>query len=114
MPEKMGLRSVLSMAFFVLITILAFFGLTMAAGSCDSAVNFHADVLSGAAPLTVQFSDDTAVYRSAWNWDFGDGDTDHAQSQSHTYASPGTYTVSLTVIASGSTIGSEVKTAIFT
>src|SRR5690606_30707756 len=30
-----------------------------------------------------------------WLWDFGDGTTSTAQAPSHTYAAPGTYTVSL-------------------
>ncbi len=33
----------------------------------------------------------------AWAWDFGDGGTSTAQNPSHTYAGPGTYTVTLTI-----------------
>ena len=32
----------------------------------------------------------------AWSWDFGDGNTSTEQSPSHTYASEGTFTVTLT------------------
>jgi PKD repeat protein len=34
---------------------------------------------------------------SSYGWDFGDGNTGSGQAPSHTYAAPGTYTVSLTV-----------------
>ena len=34
---------------------------------------------------------------TAWSWQLGDGETSIQQSPSHTYASPGTYTVTLTV-----------------
>lgn len=33
---------------------------------------------------------------NAWSWDFGDGSTSSSFDPSHTYASPGTYTVTLT------------------
>jgi PKD repeat protein len=39
-------------------------------------------------------SDGTVV---SWSWDFGDGSTSTAQNPSHSYASGGSYTVSLTV-----------------
>lgn len=35
---------------------------------------------------------------SAWDWDFGDGNTSNLQNPVHTYASAGTYTISLTVM----------------
>ncbi len=50
--------------------------------------------------LTVDFTDqstDSDGSIASWSWDFGDGDTSTAQNPSHTYASGGTYTVSLTV-----------------
>ncbi len=40
-----------------------------------------------------------------WAWDFGDGQTDMIASPSHTYTSPGTYTVTLT--ASSQTSGTD-------
>lgn len=38
---------------------------------------------------------------TAWAWDFGDSETSTDQSPLHTYASPGTYTVSLEVTGTG-------------
>ncbi|RMG83101.1 MAG: PKD domain-containing protein, partial [Bacteroidetes bacterium] len=50
---------------------------------------------SNCAP-TVSFVDQSQ-YANSWLWDFGDGNTSTAQNPVHTYASPGNYTVSLTV-----------------
>ena len=58
---------------------------------------FTADVTSGAAPLTVQFTDQSTGVVLSWLWDFGDGTTSTEQNPAHTYTDPGTYTVSLTV-----------------
>ena len=55
---------------------------------------------SGAAPLAVNFAD-TSVANSGtlttWVWTFGDGNTSSSQNPSDTYATPGTYTASLSV-----------------
>jgi PKD repeat protein len=48
-------------------------------------------------PLTVQFTDLSLGNPTSWHWDFGDGRTSTEQNPTHTYASPGTYTVTLTV-----------------
>ncbi|MDL1876938.1 PKD domain-containing protein, partial [Cytophagia bacterium CHB2] len=37
--------------------------------------NFSATVVSGNAPLTVQFVDESTGDPTAWSWDFGDGAT---------------------------------------
>jgi len=61
--------------------------------------DFSADVMSGAAPLVVVFSDETTYdvhAPTSWLWDFGDGNTGTEQNPEHTYASAGTYTVVLT------------------
>lgn len=52
---------------------------------------------SGAAPLTVDFTDETTGNPSGWVWDFGDGGSSNLQSPSHEYTSEGLYTVKLTV-----------------
>jgi len=62
---------------------------------------FTAAPLSGAAPLTVSFTDQSTGQPSSWQWDFGDGVASTAQNPSHTYANVGSYTVSLTVANSG-------------
>lgn len=46
--------------------------------------------------LTYTFTDGSTGATS-WDWDFGDGNTDNTQNPVHTYATPGTYTVTLTV-----------------
>ncbi len=58
--------------------------------------NFTTNVTSGYAPLSVQFTDQSAN-ASSWNWDFGDGSTSTLQSPVHTYATAGNFTVNLTV-----------------
>jgi len=66
---------------------------------CTSApaAAFAGSPLSGNAPLTVSFTDQSTGFPSAWLWDFGDGGASTAQNPSHQYATPGTYTVSLAV-----------------
>ena len=62
------------------------------------AADFSADPLSGPAPLTVTFTDESAGTVTAWLWDFGDGiGTSTEQNPSYVYADEGIYTVSLTV-----------------
>lgn len=63
---------------------------------CPADAAFSADVVSGTAPLTVQFTDLSTRHPTAWLWDFGDGTTSGVQNPFHIYADPGTYTVSLT------------------
>ena len=68
---------------------------------------FTADKTSGTEPLTVQFTD-TTQSPTSWSWNFGDGGTSTVRNPAHTYISPGTYTVSLSVTnAAGS--DSETK-----
>jgi PKD repeat protein len=59
--------------------------------------DFSGTPVAGAAPLTVQFTDISIGTPSSWAWNFGDGYTSTDQNPSHTYANPGTYSVSLTV-----------------
>ena len=53
-----------------------------------------ASVMEGVAPLTVQFDSATA---NRVHWDFGDGNTSAEPSPSHTFHTPGLYSVTLTV-----------------
>jgi PKD repeat protein len=71
--------------------------------------DFKADVTSGTAPLTVNFTDQSTGSPTFWLWDFGDNSTATEQNVSHIYNAAGNYTVNLTVSnADGS--DSEVKT----
>lgn len=62
---------------------------------------------SGCAPLTVNFTDQSTGEITSWSWNFGNGDTSSLQNPSTTYASSGSYTVTLTVTGPG---GSDVET----
>ncbi len=77
--------------------------------------DFTADVTSGAAPLTVQFTDQSTGNITSWAWDFnGDGLTDATtQNPSHQYTQAGTYTVSLTV-SDGTNSDTETKSGYIT
>ncbi|WP_274924109.1 PKD domain-containing protein [Methanogenium marinum] len=59
-------------------------------------VDFTATPVTGYAPLTVTFTDETTESPSAWLWEFGDGDTSVEQNPVHTYECAGVYSVSLT------------------
>ncbi len=65
--------------------------------------DFVAVPTSGGEPLIVQFHDTSLGNPTTWQWQFGDGDISSLQSPSHTYFSPGNYTVSLTASTSGGT-----------
>jgi len=62
-----------------------------------SGAGFSADVTAGPAPLTVRFTDESTGDPKSWSWMFGDGGTSDQQHPTHTYTTPGTYTVNLTV-----------------
>jgi len=64
-------------------------------GASDA--NFTSDVQSGTTPLTVNFTDASTPGGTAWHWTFGDGNSGTGATTSHTYTSPGTYDVALTV-----------------
>jgi PKD repeat protein len=46
---------------------------------------------------TILFLDSSYNAPTSWHWNFGDGDTSNMENPSHTYASNGTYNVTLTV-----------------
>jgi PKD repeat protein len=75
--------------------------------------DFSGAPTSGAAPLTVTFSDQSSGEPTGWGWDFGDGGTAAEQNPSHTYTTQGSFTVTLTV---SNTLGtdSEAKTGYIT
>jgi PKD repeat protein len=69
----------------------------IAAGSVSAPVaDFIADPVTGAAPLSVTFTDLSKGTITSWLWNFGDGSTSTNRNPSHTYSASGAYTVSLT------------------
>lgn len=73
--------------------------------------SFTADVTSGAFPLVVTFTDTSTNSPTGWTWDFGDGTTGSGKTVTHTYADPGTYTVTHTAFnASAAKLGSITMT----
>ena len=69
--------------------------------------NFAANMTSGGAPLVVKFTDQSSGVPTSWSWVFGDGATSTLQNPVHTYSTPGTYNVRLTVTNSA---GTDVET----
>ncbi len=57
----------------------------------------------GDFPLSVQFTDVSSGNPTGWSWDFGDGGSSTLQNPSHSFISPGTYSISLTVNKNGLT-----------
>jgi PKD repeat protein len=76
--------------------------LNLTTASNPPVASFTADVTTGAAPLTVRFSDASQNSPASWLWDFnGDGRIDsRIQNPQYTYQEPGAYTVTLTVSGS--------------
>lgn len=71
--------------------------------------HFTATPTSGTAPLTVNFVDtSTGDPTPSPSWDFGDGSSDTSSTPSHTYTTPGVYTVVLTATNSA---GSDTEQA---
>lgn len=72
-------------------------------GANNPIAAFSAVPVSGYAPLSVQFSDQSQPGDYpiiSWNWVFGDGYGSSAQNPLHIYQNAGTYTVNLTVMDS--------------
>ena len=70
---------------------------TLVAGGSAPVADFTTDPTSGEAPLTVNFTDQSANNPTSWQWDFGDEGTSTEQNPAHIYNNAGTYTVSFTV-----------------
>lgn len=65
-------------------------------------VNFSADLISGCAPLCVNFEDASTLTSgsiASWNWDFNDGGSS-IQDPKHCFQTAGIYSISLTVVSS--------------
>jgi PKD repeat protein len=65
--------------------------------------NFSANRTTGTFPLTVKFTDTSEGTFSNFFWDFGDGNSSTIQNPSHTYTTPNSYSVSLSVSGNGGT-----------
>jgi PKD repeat protein len=76
-------------------------------GGVAPSAAFTASPLSGTAPLTVTFTDQSSGDITSWLWAFGDGGTSTDQNPTYAFTSPGTYTVSLTV---GGPSGNDTET----
>jgi len=72
--------------------------------------NFQGSPTTGPTPLKVTFTDLSTNNPTAWDWDFGDG-TPHSyvKNPSHTYNTPGDYTVTLIV---SNNCGSDTETKV--
>ena len=66
------------------------------------AVSFTGSPTSGAAPLTVSFTN-LSTGANNYNWAFGDGHTSTNVNPANTYSNAGTYSVALTAISAGGT-----------
>lgn len=86
---------------------------SVSSGTCQLSfvpdADFSASQTEGCAPFTVNFSDNSENDPISWQWDIdNDGDVDYtSENPTHTYTTPGTYTVKLTV---SNTNGSDDET----
>ena len=69
--------------------------------SVPPVASFTASPTSGAAPLSVGFTDQSSGSVTGWAWAFGDGNTSTNQNPSDIYVNPGTYTVQEIVTGNG-------------
>lgn len=67
---------------------------------CDADMEADFDFACTGNPLEVSFTDLSEECPDDWLWDFGDGNTSTAQNPTHTYATGGSYNVTLTSTAS--------------
>jgi PKD repeat protein len=67
------------------------------------AAKFQASTVSGVAPLSLNFVNQSTGTITSYSWTFGDGTTSTSQNPAKVYSNPGTYTVQLTVNGPGGT-----------
>jgi PKD repeat protein len=70
--------------------------------------DFSAIPTSGVAPLAIAFTNVSSGNITSWAWTFGDGGGSTEQNPSHTYTTPGRYTVHLKVTGPGGS-DAEIK-----
>jgi PKD repeat protein len=73
----------------------------------EPVADFIAHPISGPAPLAVQFEDKSQGFPTSWFWTFNDGQGSYDYNPQHVFATPGVYTVSLSV---SSDEGNDTKT----
>ncbi len=79
-----------TLSLFILLLLVVFNSLAQTA-------DFAVAPASGCAPLAVEFTDQSTGTISSYSWNLGNSTTSTLQHPSTTYATPGIYTVSLTV-----------------
>ena len=93
---KGALLLILLLGVFLPVFLLSCGGGDSSSTSTASTVaDFSASPLTGDAPLTVAFTDNSTGGPTSWAWDFGDGGTSALQDPTHSYVVAGTYTVTL-------------------
>jgi len=75
--------------------------ITVTNSATSPITSFTADIQSGTAPLTVQFTDTSGNSPTGWQWSFGDGSQSTEENPAYTYTTAGTYAVSLTAVNAG-------------
>ena len=75
-------------------------------------IAFNGSPTIGSAPLNVTFTNSTTGQVTTWAWNFGDGTTSTLKSPTHTYDSPGSYSVALTATGPGGTVTKTASSAI--
>ena len=74
-------------------------------------VDFNANPTSACAFETISFTNQStsSINITGFNWNFGDGNSSTVENPTHSYSTPGTYTVTLVVVDQNGNAGSEVK-----
>ncbi|RJQ39928.1 MAG: DUF5050 domain-containing protein [Dehalococcoidia bacterium] len=101
--------------------LLGLFAVVLFATGCTPSANLKADITSGAAPLTVTFSNTTSAFFSKadeFHWNFGDGGTATSTTKdepvTHEFTKAGDNTVTLTAIKQGNPPKTTSKTLVIT
>jgi gliding motility-associated-like protein len=74
---------------------------------------FQPSATNGCQPLVVNFNN-TSANGYSWYWNFGDGTYSAEQNPSHTYATPGTYVVTLVVTSVAGCVTTQNASAVIT
>ena len=88
MSRKLLIKHVGLIALFVLMTFLS---------RAQLKANFSATPLSGCAPFSVNFTDQSTGNPNFWKWDLGNNTVSFLRNPSTIYLNPGLYTVKLVI-----------------